>query len=49
MGMVETWYIGPLGKLIGAYGGDVSNEFTLVVTSLVYIPARFLELKFIGR
>ena len=20
MGMVETWYVGPIGKLIGAYG-----------------------------
>jgi NCS1 nucleoside transporter family len=49
MGMVETWYVGPLGKLIGADGGDVANEFTLVVTALVYIPARYFELKIIGR
>ncbi|KAF2707175.1 putative nucleoside transporter [Pleomassaria siparia CBS 279.74] len=49
MGMVETWYTGPLGKLIGAYGGDVANEFTFVVTALVFIPARYLELRIIGR
>lgn len=49
MGMVETWYVGPLGKLIGAYGGDIANEFTLVVTAVIFIPARYLELKFVGR
>jgi NCS1 nucleoside transporter family len=49
MGMVETWYVGPLGKLIGAYGGDVANEFTFVVTIASYIPARYLELKYVGR
>ncbi|OCT50231.1 Purine-cytosine permease FCY21 [Cladophialophora carrionii] len=49
MGMVETWYTGPLGKLIGAYGGDVANEFAFVVTAVVYTPARYLELKYFGR
>ncbi|KAK5051361.1 hypothetical protein LTR84_003013 [Exophiala bonariae] len=49
MGMVQTWYVGPLGKLIGDYGGDVANEFAFVVTALVYLPARYLELKVFGR
>jgi NCS1 nucleoside transporter family len=49
MGMVETWYVGPLGKLIGTGGGDIANEFTFVVTGLVYIPARFLEKRIVGR
>jgi len=49
MGMVETWYTGPLGKLIGAYGGDVANEFAFVVTAVAYTPARYAELKFFGR
>lgn len=49
MGMVETWYVGPIGRQIGADGGDISNELTLVVTTLVYIPARYLELKYVGR
>jgi NCS1 nucleoside transporter family len=49
MGMVETWYVGPLGKLIGASGGDIANEFTFVITGLIYIPARFLERKIVGR
>ena len=49
MGMVETWYVGPLGKLIGSSGGDIANEFTFVVSGLIYIPARFLERKMVGR
>lgn len=49
MGMDETWYIGPLGKMIGEYGGDVANQFTLGITGLSYIPLRYLELKYIGR
>lgn len=48
-GMVETWYIGPLGKLIGTYGGDVANEFTFVVTAVTYLPLRYLEKRIIGR
>ena len=49
MGMDETWFVGPLAKLIGDGGGDVANEFTFVVTALTYAPARYLELKIIGR
>lgn len=49
MGMVETWYVGPLGKLIGSGGGDIANELTFVITGLIYIPARFLEKKMFGR
>lgn len=49
MGMDETWFVAPLAKLIGDYGGDVANELTFVVTSLSYVPARYLELKYFGR
>ncbi|KAK8079716.1 hypothetical protein PG997_007534, partial [Apiospora hydei] len=49
MGMVETWYVGPVGKLIGSSGGDVANEFAFVVTLVTYLPARWLELKIVGR
>lgn len=49
MGMVETWYTGPLGKLIGQYGGDVANEFAFVVTTVTYTPVRYLELKIFGK
>ncbi|KAM3541215.1 hypothetical protein ARSEF1564_005840 [Beauveria bassiana] len=49
MGMSQTWFIGPLARLIGDNGGDVANEFTFVVTALSYLPARYLELKFCFR
>ncbi|KAI1178413.1 permease for cytosine/purines, uracil, thiamine, allantoin-domain-containing protein [Nemania sp. FL0916] len=49
LGMVETWYAGPIGKLIGAGGGDVGNELTLVFSLVTYLPARYLELKVFGR
>ncbi|KAL7784860.1 permease for cytosine/purines, uracil, thiamine, allantoin domain-containing protein [Trichoderma ceciliae] len=49
MGMDETWFVGPLAKTIGDFGGDVANEFTFVVTALAYVPARYLELKYFGR
>lgn len=49
MGMDETWFVGPLAKLIGAYGGDVANEFTFVITAVTYPVARYFEIKYIGR
>ncbi|KAF2149133.1 NCS1 family nucleobase:cation symporter-1 [Myriangium duriaei CBS 260.36] len=49
MGMNETWYVGPLSKLIGTYGGDLANEFTFAVTLIIFIPARYLELKYFGK
>ena len=45
----ELWYVGPLSALFGPYGGDVANQFTLVVTSCTFIPLRYLELKYIGK
>ncbi|KAI1365874.1 permease for cytosine/purines, uracil, thiamine, allantoin-domain-containing protein [Xylaria arbuscula] len=45
LGMVETWYAGPVGKLIGTNGGDLGNELTFIATLITYIPARYLELK----
>ena len=49
MGMSQTWFIGPVAKLIGDSGGDVGNEFTFVVTLVAFVPLRWLELRFIGR
>lgn len=49
LGMVETWYVGPVGKLIGSHGGDVGNELAFIATLITYIPARYLELKTFGR
>ena len=49
MGMVETWFVGPIGALIGSGGGDIANELALVMTLVAYLPLRWLELKYVGR
>ncbi|KAG6013644.1 hypothetical protein E4U43_007181 [Claviceps pusilla] len=49
MGMNQTYFRGPLATLIGSEGGDVANELTFVVTALAYVPARYLELRYVGR
>ncbi|GFF29453.1 hypothetical protein IFM61606_10362 [Aspergillus udagawae] len=49
VGMVETYYVGAIAKMIGQNGGDVANELAFVFTSVAYIPLRKLELKYVGR
>lgn len=49
LGMNETWFVGPLSALIGPFGGDVGNEFTLIVTLLTFLPIRYWELKRFGK
>jgi len=49
VGMQETWYTGPIAKMIGDYGGDVGNQLALAFTLATYPPVRYLELKYIGR
>ncbi|KAF8977720.1 hypothetical protein BGZ46_007168 [Entomortierella lignicola] len=49
LGMAQTWYIGPIGKLNGTYGGDLGFEMALIFTSAFYLALRPLELKFYPR
>lgn len=49
VGMDETWWVGPIARKIGDYGGDVGNELALVFTLVTYVPVRYLELKYVGR
>jgi len=49
LGMVETWFVGPIGKQIGSSGGDIANEMTFLVTLFAYVPLRYLERKMVGR
>ncbi|KAF5863740.1 hypothetical protein ETB97_009527 [Aspergillus alliaceus] len=49
LGMVETYYVGAIARLIGRDGGDIANELALVFSGVSYIPLRVLELKYIGR
>ncbi|CAK7244592.1 MAG: hypothetical protein STHCBS139747_006136 [Sporothrix thermara] len=43
--MDQVWYIGPIAKTTG----DLGFEFAFVVTSILYVPFRMLEIKFSGR
>ncbi|KAJ5856416.1 uncharacterized protein N7529_010360 [Penicillium soppii] len=49
VGMVETYYVGALAKMIGKDGGDIANELALVFSSVSYLPIRKLELRYVGR
>ena len=47
--MAQVWYIGPIARLIGEYGGDAGNYVGFSCAALVYPPLRWLELKKFGR
>lgn len=49
LGMSTTWYVGIIAIKIGDYGGDVGNQLAFVFSLFVYVPARYLELKIVGR
>lgn len=43
--IAQVWYVGP----IGIRTGDIGFEMAFAVTSLLYFPFRYLELKLRGR
>lgn len=47
--MAQVWYVGPIARLIGEYGGDAGNYVGFSCAALVYPPLRWLELKKFGR
>lgn len=47
--MSTTWYSGVIARQIGDNGGDIGNQLAFLFSVIVYIPARYLELKFVGR
>ncbi|RDW61356.1 hypothetical protein BP5796_11248 [Coleophoma crateriformis] len=49
LGMVETYYVGVIAKMIGEDGGDIGNQLAFVFTVISYVPLRHLELKYVGR
>ena len=47
--MAQYYYIGPLAKLVGAFGADMGNYVGFAWAGLVYPPLRYFELKRFGR
>ncbi|KAK1782491.1 purine-cytosine permease [Copromyces sp. CBS 386.78] len=43
-GMAQSWYVGPIAKRTG----DIGFEAAFVVTGLLYLPSRWLEIKIRG-
>ena len=51
MGMAQVWFIGPIGRLIGApgYGGDIGFELAFLFAGVSYLGFRFIEKRQFGR
>ncbi|QDS77804.1 hypothetical protein FKW77_005738 [Venturia effusa] len=48
-GMAQTWYIGPIARKFGPFGGDVGIYMSAAFTLVVYPVARIVEKKYSGR
>lgn len=47
--MAQVWYIGPIARKLGPFGGDMGFEFAAVFAAVIYPPLRYLEIKKYGR
>ncbi|GAB5593438.1 Purine-cytosine permease fcy21 [Umbelopsis nana] len=45
VGMDQVWWIGPLAKNIGVYGGDIGFELSFAFAAITFPPLRWLEAK----
>ena len=43
LGMVQTWYVGPIAIKIGETGGDIGNMLAFIFTLAAYVPIRYWE------
>lgn len=43
LGMVQTWYVGPIAMKIGETGGDIGNMLAFIFTLAAYVPVRYWE------
>lgn len=48
-GMAQTWYVGPIAAKFSEYGGDVGIYLSFVITIVVYMLARTVEKRMVGR
>jgi purine-cytosine permease-like protein len=51
MSMSQVWYVGPIAIAAGGepYGIDLGWETSLGLSLLLYLPLRFLEIKYFGK
>ncbi len=47
--MAQFYFVGPLAKLVGDYGGDMGNYVGFGLAAISYAPLRYWELKRFGR
>lgn len=44
---MQIWYRGPIATRISDFGGDIGFELALTWSAIAYLPARYLERRFI--
>lgn len=49
MGMDQVYYIGPIAKKIGSFGGDIGMWLAIAFSGITYPGLRWIELKKMGR
>lgn len=49
LGLSQPWYTGPLGKLVGPFGGDIGFELAFALSASSYCVMRYFELKHFKR
>lgn len=49
VGMDQTYYVGPIGRLIGRDGGDLGMWLSMGFAGAVFVPLRYWELKVYGK
>lgn len=49
VGMYQTYYVGPIAKLIGSEGGDIGALLGIGFSAVTYLPLRLIEVKIRGK
>ncbi|KAG2172288.1 hypothetical protein INT43_004830 [Umbelopsis isabellina] len=49
VGMNQLWFVGPVAKQIGAYGGDIGFELAIGASFISYLALRPIERRIFGR
>ena len=49
IGMSQVWYVGPVAKKVGGFGGDIGLWLAIGFTGVTFPLFRYLELKKFGR